>query len=400
MPTARQVIVGVVVVVVVGGLAGGVYYRLRGEQSDGAEASSTATGPENAADSTSAARTFDTSLPIPVEGAMVVRDTLVISVAAAAEAAAARQARLLAQVEGRIARLRVEENGRARQGQLLVEIDTTEYALGVARARAGQAKADATFRELTLFDDQIADAQVRAERERVARAKSGLEDAELALQEAQMQLERTRIRAPFDGRAASILVVEGQNVRPGDELLTVVDLDPVKVEVQVLEGEVGLLAQGSRARVSFAAFPGEVFNGLIATINPLVERGTRTARVTVTIANPDGRILPGMYARVSLEARKFPNRILVPRASVLERDRRSMLFVFEEEPGGDGVGAAKWRYVTTGFANDSLVEIVDDLETEMVAPGEWVLTDGHYTLIHDARVRLVPNVQSAGGRPR
>jgi HlyD family secretion protein len=253
---------------------------------------------------------------------------------------------------------------------------------------------------LTLFDDQIADAQVRAERERVARAKSGLEDAELALQEAQMQLERTRIRAPFDGRAASILVVEGQNVRPGDELLTVVDLDPVKVEVQVLEGEVGLLAQGSRARVSFAAFPGEVFNGLIATINPLVERGTRTARVTVTIANPDGRILPGMYARVSLEARKFPNRILVPRASVLERDRRSMLFVFEEEPGGDGVGAAKWRYVTTGFANDSLVEIVDDLETEMVAPGEWVLTDGHYTLIHDARVRLVPNVQSAGGRPR
>ena len=71
----------------------------------------------------------------------------------------------------------------------------------------------------------------------------------------------------------------------GDEILTVVDLDPVKVEVQVLEGEVGLLAEGRLARVTFAAFPGEAFTGRVQTINPLVERQTRTARVTVTSAS-------------------------------------------------------------------------------------------------------------------
>ncbi|MDH3571185.1 MAG: efflux RND transporter periplasmic adaptor subunit, partial [Gemmatimonadota bacterium] len=176
----------------------------------------------------------------------------------------------------------------------------------------------------------------------------------------------------------------------------IVDLDPVKVEVQVLEGEVGLLAEGRRARVTFAAFPGEEFLGRVQTINPLVERQTRTARVTVMIPNPDGRILPGMYARVALEARKFPDRILVPRSAVLERDRRTMLFVFQ----GEGtVGLAKWRYVTIGMANDSVVEVVSNPDTEMVEPGEWVLTDGHFTLIHDARVRRVESVQAEGGRP-
>jgi RND family efflux transporter MFP subunit len=397
MANVRKIFGIAAVLVIVGTLVGGVYLRIRGSEDGDSGNSAVATVPEGGSDSVSAARTFDTSLPIPVEGATVVRDTLVISVSAAAEAAADRLARMLAQVEGWVRAVHVRENARVAAGQPLIQIDTTQYALNVARARAGFAKAEATFRELTLFDDQIEDTEIRAERGRIARAKSGLEDAQLALQEALIQLERTTIRAPFTGRAASVKAAAGQNARVGDELLSVVDLDPLRVEVQVLEGEIGLLSAGNQARIRFAAFPGEMFLGRIETINPVVERETRTARVTVTIPNPDGRILPGMYARVSLEARKFPNRILVPRSSVLERDRRSMLFVFEGE--GD-VGFAKWRYVTTGFANDSVVEIVENPDTEMVQPGERVLTDGHYTLIHDARVRLVESVVLEGGRPQ
>lgn len=356
-----------------------------------------------AADSTagdvavSADETFSTDIAIPVEAVPVVRDTLVVSVSAAAQAAGQREALLLAQVEGLITAVRVRENDGVAPGRLLVQIDTTEYALGLARAKANLARAEASFRELTLFDDQILDSAVRVERERVARAKSGLAEAEVQVREAELRLTRTSVTAPFTGRAASVVARPGQTVRVGDPLMTVVDLDPIRVEVQVLESEVGLLAAGRRATVRFAAFPGEDFLGQIGTINPVVDRDTRTAKVTVVIPNPDGRILPGMYARVSLEARKFPNRILVPRAAVLERDRRTMLFAFE---GEGNTGVAKWRYVTTGLGNDSLVEVVENPETEMVQPGERVLTDGHYTLIHDAQVRIVPNVREAGGRPR
>ncbi len=383
--------VAVVAVVAVGGYGG--YRRIHGSgESNGDAAAGDADRP-----AVSATETFSTDLGIPVEGAVVVRDTLIVSVSAAAQAAAVKQSKLLAQVQGRITRIGVEENHRVGNGASLIKIDSTEYELNLAEARAGLASAQASYQELTLFDDQITDPEVRAERERVARARSGLDQAEVAVERATLELDRTNIRAPFGGRVASVQVVEGQHVRVGDELLTVVDLDPIKVEVQVLESEIGYLQPGRKASVSFSAFPGETFTGTISTINPVVEQQTRTARVTVVVPNPNGHILPGMYARVSLEAQTFADRILVPRAAIVERDRRNMLFVFE----GEGQqGLAKWRYVTTGLMNDSLVEIIPNPDTDMVQPGEVVLVDGHFTLTHDAPVRLVANVREAGGRPQ
>lgn len=342
---------------------------------------------------------FPTDVAIPVAGARVIRDTLVISVSAAGQAAADRQTKLFAEIQSsaRVMRIAVRENQPVTPGELLVRLDSTDASLALTEARAALLQARASFRELTLGDLQNADSTTRAERARIARARSGLDQAEARVARAELDLERTRVTAPFAGRVANLRVVEGQTVRSGDELLSVMALDPIRVDVQVLETEVGLLAPGGRAQVRFAALPGEVFAGRVTIINPVVDEATRTARVTVTARNPGVRILPGMYARVSLEARKFPNRILVPRAAILERDRRTMLFVYEGDESG---GPAKWRYVTTGLQNDSLVEIVQHPETEMVRPGEIVLTDGHYTLIHDARVRLVENVREAGGRPQ
>lgn len=344
----------------------------------------------------SAAEGFGTDVPIPVAGQAARREALVMAVGAAGQAEAWQKTVVAAQVGGRIVTLPVRESDAVGAGQPVVALDPAEYGLAVEEARAAVRDAQAKFQEMTLFDDRIADAATRADRARIARSKSGLETAEVRLRRAQLDLARTRLGAPFAGRIATLKVVPGQWVRAGDELMTVVDLDPIKVEVQVLESEVGHLAPGRRATVAFAAFAGESFTGRVETINPVVDGQTRTARVTVLVPNPGGRILPGMYARVSLEARRFDDRVLVPRAAILERDRRTMLFVFEGE--GDR-GLAKWRYVTTGMQNDSLVEIVENPDTEMVQPGERVLTEGHYTLIHDARVRLVENVAEAGGRP-
>lgn len=346
----------------------------------------------------SASEGFSTDVPIPVHGVAAVRDTLVMAVSAAGQAEAWQKAVLSAQVAGRIASMGVRESDGVGAGQTLVALDGAEYALAVEDAEAALRDAEAKFRELTVFDDRITDPAARRDRAAAARSRSGLDAAEVKLRRARLDLARVRHGAPFAGRVASLKVVPGQWVRQGDELMTVVDLDPIKVEVQVLESEVGYLTPGRQARISFAAFPAESFTGTVQTINPVVETGTRTARVTVLVPNPQGRILPGMYARVSLDARRFPDRVLVPRGALLERDRRTMLFVFEEGAGGRGL--AKWRYVTTGLQNDSLVEIVPSEETDSVRPGETVLTEGHYTLIHDARVRLVDDVAQAGGRPR
>ncbi|HEX3158705.1 MAG TPA: efflux RND transporter periplasmic adaptor subunit [Gemmatimonadaceae bacterium] len=350
-----------------------------------------------AANETEGAARAAGDVAIPVEGAAVVRGTLVVSVTATGQAAPQRQTRLLALVAGRLAQVPARESQRLTAGALVAAVDPAEFELAVAEARARYESAEATYQELTLFDDRMADSAQRAERARIARARSGLEGAEVAVKRAELDLRRARVTAPFDGDAADVRVVPGQHVRVGDELATVMDLDPIKIEVQVLESEVGFLAAGRTAQVTLAAFPGQTFAGRIESINPVVETGTRTARVTVIVPNAQRRILPGMYARVSLEAQRFPDRVLVPRAAVLERDRRTMLFVYDGDQQG---GLAKWRYVTTGLGNADEVEVVEHPDTDMVQPGERVLVDGHYTLTHDARVRLVPSVKESGGRPR
>ena len=382
------------VLVVVLLLGAGIYARINAADDESADASEAPAGDPS---SVSASQTFAADVTIPVEGASVVRETLTLGVSAAGEAEAWRRTVVSAQVGGRVVALPVRENAAVGAGQTLVALDPAEYQLAVEENEAALRDAEAKFQEMTLFDDRIPDAETRTQRETVARAKSGLDAAEVRLKRARLDLERARLGAPFAGRVASIQVVPGEWVGPGDELLTLVDLDPIKVEVQVLESEVGFLTAGGHAQVSFAAFPEKTFSGRIETINPLVESGTRTARVTVLVPNPDDRILPGMYARVSLDARRFADRVLVPRAAILERDRRDMLFVYE---GDDRGGRAKWRYVTTGLANDSLIEIVPSEETDSVAPGEIVLIGGHYTLVHDARVRLVEDAEGAGGRPQ
>jgi len=379
MKLPRHILGVLSLIIIVGALAAGIWYRLRPEPDQTSSGEATE---ESVALPASASAQFATNVPQPVVGAEVVRDTLWITVTAAGQAEAVNRASVLSRVDGIIENIRVGENSSVREGGLLLQFDTTEYALAAARARADLVNAEARYLEMTFGDDEITDPQARQERDRLARARSGLAQAAVALREAEINLERTSVRAPFPGRVADLMVVEGQQAGPGTELLTVVDLDPIKVEVQVLEAEIGYLREGRRATVTFAAFSGETFSGRISTINPVVDPDTRTARVTVLLSNPQGRIKPGMYARVSLEANFFPDRILVPRTAILEKDRRTMLFVFED-------GRAKWRYVTTGLENDTQMEIVPNDETSMVEPGEIVLVDNHFYIIHDAPIRLV-----------
>ncbi len=389
MTYSRATLRVLTVVAVLAAVAAAIYWRIRPEPQDDAEASDEPQ--ENAEVVESVQEQFNTELPQPVTGAVAVQDTLWISVTAEGRAEAMRRVGVTAQVSGYVAQAPVRENQYVRQGDLLVLVDTTEYALEVAAKAAALLKAEADYQATVLFDDEIEDEEARARRDRFARSNTGLPQAQVEHRRALLNLQKTSVRAPFGGRAADLKIVPGQFVREGDELLTLIDLNPAKVEVQVLGTEVVHLTEGRVAELHFAAFPDTTFTGRIRTINPVVDPATGTARVTVHIPNPNGRIKPGMYAEARLEAQQFPDRILVPRAAVLERNRRTMLFVLED-------GRAKWRYVTPGLENDDVVELLEGDE-DWVAPGEVVLVDGHHYLTHDAAVELVDDPAAAGGRP-
>jgi len=365
-------------------LAVAAWWRLSGDAEG--EARSETFGTESR-EGTSADSPADVA--VPVAGDTVRRGTLVLQVSATGQTEAVRRTVVTARVAGRITALPVGESGRVGAERTLVRLDPGEYALAVERAEAGLEEARARYREMTLFDASIADSTVRAGRAEAARAKSGLARAEIALREARLDLAHTTLRAPFAGRVADVRVTPGAWVAAGEEILTLVDLDPVRVAVQVVESELASIEPGGEAVVRLPAFPGETFPGRIRSINPVLDPGTRTGRVTVEIANPERRILPGMFARVVLDGRRIEDVVTVPVEALIERDDRTLVFVFERVPDGrPGEGRAKWVYVTPGHRNAEHVELVEAEGTEVPGPGTVVLVDGHFTLVHDAQVRL------------
>ncbi len=399
MMHTRRILTGFVVVAIFGAAGFGVYKRVNGAKAaDGTTSDSTKVDVPSVA---SATGQFDPNEPVPVEGTAVLHGDLVLTVSAAGQAASRRPTILKSQVGGQIRSVVVRENSVAGGGQVLITIDPTEYQLALAEARAGLRSANAQFQEFTIGDDKIKDQALLKERREAARDRARVESAEVAVMKAQMNLDRTQVKAPFGGRIANLKVVPGQFVNAGEELLTVQEMDPIRVDVQVMEGQIGMISSGRPADVTFAAFPGVTFAGRVETINPIVDQVTRTARVTVAVANGAGRILPGMYARVRLSAERLPDRTYVPVSAVVERDNhRKLVFVFKPDSEGSDVGRADWRYVTVGQQNDEYIEIVPNPEMPGVEPGEIVLVAGHNSLTHDGKVKLTPHAKRAGGRPQ
>lgn len=337
-----------------------------------------------------------------VSGVEVRLDTLWLQVSASGTAEAYRQATVATRRAGVVEGVLVRENQFVQAGAVLIQLDTLEAALELSEAQADLTSRQNDFEARMLAGGPIDDASIREERERNVRLQVGLVPAESRVQRAQLEMELTRVTAPFSGRIADLEAVEGQYVGTGTAVLTLVQLDPIRIQVGVLESGVVALSAGRLASVRFSALPGETFEATIESVNPLVDPETSTGRVTLVLPNPGSRILPGMYAQASLDAEALPDRILVPREAILERlsggERRPIVWAVSNL-NEQGEGISDWRYVTLGRMNETWAELVETDETPLLAPGEIVLVDGHHYLAHQIPIRLVENVFMAGGRP-
>lgn len=398
-------VVTLLVVLLVVGLLGGIAWRLQtsGEEEENGERGATADSVREELSSTAASEAFAADVAVPVDGAPIRRDTFVLWVSAEGEAAPVRKAAFQAEVAGPVLEVPVERGQWVNAGTLLVQVDPGPYELDVREARAVLEQRRAEFRSSVLFDEEIADDSLRAERRRQARIRSGVPEAEVALERAEADLARTEVRAPFAGRVADLAVTAGSRVREGDSLVSVLDLSRVEVEVEVLETALPAVEPGRRVTATFAAFPRRTFEGRVESVNPRVDQATNTARVLVRLANPGARILPGMHAEVRIAGQLHQDRVFVPREAVVERDRREVVFLFAPEAEGADVGRALWRYVNTGLESDRYVEIAPPENDAQKSPeelaGRIVLVDGHTTLTHDATVRLAnaDSLDAAGG---
>jgi len=218
----------------------------------------------------------------------------------------------------------------------------------------------------------------------------------VALEQAELALVRTRITAPFAGQVAGLEAtsgpnskswpVAGQRVNAGTNLMMLVDPDPIRVRVEVIESEISFVRNGRRAEVTFQAFPGEVFYGNVEAIDAVVDAVRKTLSVSVHLPNADRRLKPGMFAQVSLDAEILEDRLLVPLEAVLLRDNRELVFVVRD-------GRAQWEYVTTGHENEQWIEVLSD----NIQEGDVVVTGGHFTLAHDIPVNIAVAEETESG---
>ena len=178
--------------------------------------------------------------------------------------------------------------------------------------------------------------------------------------------------APFSGWIANREVSRGEYVVPGRPLFELVSLDPIEVEFSVAERDSARVHIGQQVGVVVAPYPDETFQGEVTVISPIVDTKTRTLRVKARIANPDGRLRPGLFARTDLGIAERQGALLVPEEAVLQRSDGEVVFVV----GADN--PARRVVVKTGIQREGRVEIVEGLgaEDEVVVSGHAALVDG------------------------
>ena len=231
-----------------------------------------------------------------------------------------------------------------------------------------------------LRESQIADARVYADRiVDAARQRLVLWDLppdEIQSLEDRGETQRTMLfRAPVGGFVIEKRVVQGQHVLPGMSLYTVADLSAVWVEADVYEEDVPLVREGARATVTMDAYPGEVFRGRVTYIYPYVEERTRTVRVRFAFPNPRGRLKPGMYATVALDA-TFGEGVVVPTNAVLDSGDQQHVFVSQ------GDGYFEPRPVVVGRRLGETIQILEGLEG-----GELVATSAAFFIDSESQLR-------------
>jgi RND family efflux transporter MFP subunit len=364
--------------------------------------------------------------PLPVKVADVIRDDLIIWLNSPGEAVTDKHVVIKSEVAGIVDRILVRESQRVQKGQVLLELDKREHQLQLENSEASrleklsklileqqftssdQASAAAEPEDRSILQEydqlselfqkgmisreeyerrnkqlEVAIIKSGARKDEIMEVSYGLTQAEIAVKQSRLKLEKATIRAPFSGVITNIQISTGQNVSAGLELFTLVNIDRIQVHAKVLESEIGKMKVGREVYLKFSAYPGQDFMGKVQAISPIVDPADKTCNVIVEMLNVDQAIKPGMHAEVKIAAEIYNDRLLVPQDAVLSRNQRKLVFVVE----GD---RAKWKYIALGLENEDFAEVLptDDPGVEIKA-GDQVLVDGHFTIAHDARISIV-----------
>jgi membrane fusion protein, multidrug efflux system len=291
------------------------------------------------------------------------------------------------EIAGRIAKLHFQEGQLVKRGQVLVSLDATVLAAEIGQAKAELALSRSNFkRTQELAAQQFVSASAKDE----AAANLAIQEAKIALAEA--RLARSTIRAPFSGRVGLRQIAVGDVVREGADMFTLEDTATIKVDFRLPERYLSAVKTGQRVTMGTDALPGKDFIAAVELIDPLINTDTRSFLVRGKLANPQGSLRAGMFARVRLAVAERTGVLLVPEEAV----------TLTPSPGGNASyvfkvadGKAIRTQVKTGARRNAQIEIQSGLSA-----GDVVVTAGQIKIRgNEAQVRVMQTGAAPGTAP-
>ena len=313
-------------------------------------------------------------------------------------------------ITGRLKTVLVQVGDPVKQGQLIAELEDDELGQQELRFQASLAvtQANHSQREAELEN-------ARAERERAANlveeglispqswdtiqtryrvvesqlklAQAQVQQATADLQELRIRKQQTKLMSPMDGYVGRRYLDPGALLNPNAPVVTVLQLSRMVTEVSVPEQYLSRLRVGNSAKISVDALQGQVFEGKVARISPLLDTATRTSAVEIEIANPAAQLKAEMFARIQMDLGTERSVLLVPREAVVLRGQQAGVNVLQDDK-------VKFHPIQPGLSTDEGVEILDGLEL-----GVTVITRGSQAL-RDGDAVTVPGADEAGTDPR
>lgn len=390
-------------------------------------------------DSPAAAQQPPAVKPFPVQTVTTRRGTLIQSITATGDILAEARVEVFPKIAGHLEELGVEEGDAVHAGQVIARIANSEFQARVARAAAevdalqaewAQMQSGALPEEIAQAVDavehtraELANAEGFAERtrgmvERGLQSTQELDDATRRLRQARamhnsasqrlqllrtgarsearqalqarlraaqaahelatIELQHTVITSPMEGIVSHRFVDPGAYVKTTDTpVVTIEAMQTVKIEAPISERDIVAVRPGHRALIEVDAYADEPFPGTVRRLGPTIDPGSRSGEVEIGLANPDYRLKPGMFAKVTLILAERKDVVILPRDALRPAESETTVFVVRD-------GVAHRQPVSTGLMNDTLVEIRNGLGV-----GDEVVLSGHNSLYDQAPVNVV-----------
>jgi RND family efflux transporter MFP subunit len=400
----RFAIVLILLLGLAGAAAGLFYFRAAGDDSsatsgDSARAAAASENDSGAAtvqqadvsdteDAEESDEEGDAAVPVNVVPVEVGRVSTYIT--ATANLVPEDEVKVLAEAEGRVSALEVEEGDYVRKGQLLAALLRDEALIAHEKAEVREANARQAFERGQRMATQELIAQ-----EDFDKLTLDHRIAQQELAEARWQLSKTEIRAPFDGRITLRNITLGQHVRLTDELFTLTDFTPLIARIYLPEKDVLGLEEGRAVTITLKADESVDFKGSIRQISPVVDTATGTVKVTVAAIEPPKSVRPGGFVTIDIVRETREQTLVLPREAVVRELSRAHVFVARED-------VAYKRAVELGLEENGHLEILSGVEAgeSVVIAGQGGLKDGSKIKILQADSEDMQAASELGGPRR